>query len=242
MKTEVWAHRGASGYAPENTLEAFELAVKQNADGIELDVQLSRDGELVVIHDETIERVSGIKGNVRDFTLEQLKALNVNRTHTEYHTSRIPALKEVYELIYPTGLCINVELKTGIWFYPGIEEKLIQLTQDMNMQDRVWYSSFNHASALKMKQLDASSRVGLLYSDGWMNVPEYAENAGADALHPMGYNLQYPGFLEQCRERNLKIHVWTINREEDIRTVAAAGADAIITNYPDRARKVLEEY
>ncbi len=128
MKTKIWAHRGASGHAPENTLEAFELAVRQGADGVELDVQLTRDGELVVIHDEEVDRVSGVKGFVKDFTLAELKKLNVNRPCPKYENVRIPTLREVYELLRPSGLEINVELKTGIFFYSGIEEKVLELS------------------------------------------------------------------------------------------------------------------
>ena len=114
MKTKVWAHRGASAYAPENTLEAFRLAAEQKADGVELDVQLSKDGELVVIHDETIDRVSDGSGYVRDYTLEELKRFHFNRLHPEYADARIPTLAEVYELLKPTGLEINVDRKSVV--------------------------------------------------------------------------------------------------------------------------------
>ena len=127
MNTKVWAHRGASGYAPENTLEAFELAAKQKADGVELDVQLSKDGELVVIHDEIIDRVTDGKGKVKDYTVRELKSFKANQTHPEYANSVIPTLAEVYDLLKPTGLEINVELKTGIYFYPDIAKKLLKL-------------------------------------------------------------------------------------------------------------------
>ena len=92
MNTKVWAHRGASGYAPENTLEAFEQAAKQKADGVELDVQLSKDGELVVIHDEIIDRVTDGKGKVKDYTVRELKSFKANQTHPEYANSVIPTL------------------------------------------------------------------------------------------------------------------------------------------------------
>ena len=144
MKTKVWAHRGASAYAPENTLEAFRLGAEQGADGVELDVQLSKDGELVVIHDETIDRVSGGHGYVRDYTLEELRKLQFNKTHPEYQDVRIPTLGEVYDLLKPLGLEINVEIKTGIYFYPGIEEKLYLLEKEKGMQGKIIYSSFNH--------------------------------------------------------------------------------------------------
>ena len=152
MKTKVWAHRGASGYAPENTLEAFEMSVKQQADGVELDVQLTKDGELVVLHDETLDRTTDGKGFVKDYTLKEVQALKAVKTHPEYQTGRIPMLAEVYDLLKPTGLEINVELKTGIFFYPGIEEKVLKLTKEMGMEERIWYSSFNHYSLKKVKE------------------------------------------------------------------------------------------
>ena len=127
-RTLVWGHRGASGYAPENTMAAFEKAVEMGADGIELDVQLTKDGELVVIHDETIDRVSDGSGWVKDFTYAKLIKHNFNRTHPEYEHAQIPTLEEVYALIKPTDLTINVEIKTGVVFYPEIEERVLDLT------------------------------------------------------------------------------------------------------------------
>ena len=161
MNTKVWAHRGASGYAPENTLEAFELAARQKADGVELDVQLSKDGELVVIHDETIDRVTDGKGKVKDFTVRELKSFKANQTHPEYANAIIPTLEEVYDLLKPIGLKINVELKTGIYFYPDIEKKLLALTRKKGMEEKVWYSSFNHYSLIRLKELEPSVRTGI---------------------------------------------------------------------------------
>ena len=148
MKTKVWAHRGASAYAPENTLEAFLLAAEQGADGVELDVQLTKDGEMVVVHDEEIDRVSDGSGFVKDYTLAELKILNFNKTHPEYQDVKIPTLREVYEALKPTGVTINVELKTGIFWYKDLEKKVLELTKEMEMEDRVIYSSFNHAATL----------------------------------------------------------------------------------------------
>ena len=128
-KTRIWAHRGASGYAPENTLEAFKLAIDEKADGIELDVQLTKDKELVVIHDEKIDRTSNGKGYVKDYTLDELKKFNFNYGNEKYEEVKIPTLKEVYELLKPTNLIINVEIKTGIIFYEGIEEKVLKLAK-----------------------------------------------------------------------------------------------------------------
>ncbi len=287
MKTKVWAHRGASAYAPENTLEAFALAVEQKADGVELDVQLTRDGELVVIHDETIDRVSEGRGYVRDYTLQELKRFHYNKTHPEYaqasiptlaqvihdetidrvsegrgyvrdytlqelkrfHYNKthpeyaqasIPTLAQVYDLLKPSGLVINVEIKTGIFFYPGIEEKLNRLEQEMGMGGRIIYSSFNHYSVMRMKELNPRAKTGLLYADGFQNVPAYAADLGADALHPVLYNLQYEGFLEDCRRYGLALHVWTVDDEAQMQALADQRIDAVITNRPDAARRVVD--
>ena len=240
MKTKVWAHRGASAYAPENTLEAFRLAAEQKADGVELDVQLSKDGELVVIHDETIDRVSDGSGYVRDYTLEELKRFHFNRLHPEYADARIPTLAEVYELLKPAGLEINVEIKTGICFYPGIEEKLFRLEQDLGMQGKIIYTAFNHYSVMKMREYDPKAKIGLLYADGFQDVPGYAAGLGADALHPALYNLQYEGFLKACREKKLLLHVWTVDDEKYMRRLVQEGIDAIITNKPDVARRIVD--
>ena len=117
---EIFAHRGASGYAPENTLEAFRLAVEQGAHGVELDVHLCRSGELVVAHDETVDRVSDGHGRIQDLSLRDLKALRFNRTHPEFADARIPTLEEVFELLAPTPLRINIELKNSVIDYPDL--------------------------------------------------------------------------------------------------------------------------
>lgn len=237
---KIWAHRGASGYAPENTLEAFELAVKQRADGVELDVQLSKDGELAVIHDETVDRVSDGTGMVCDFTLAELKKFHVRGRFPEYENARIPTLREVYELLKDTDLTVNVELKTSIILYPGIEEKVLRETAEMGMEERVWYSSFNHFTLKKLKALDPGVRTGMLYADGLCDAAGYGKSLGVDALHPALYHLQYPDLAEGIRREKLKLHVWTVNEIPHIQAALAWGVDAVITDYPDRVRKVLD--
>ena len=241
MKSQVWAHRGASAYAPENTLPAFDLAVKQNADGIELDVQLSKDGELVVIHDEKIDGVSNGTGLVKDYTLNELKKFNYNKLFPQYGYVTIPTLEEVYELVKPADLTVNVELKTGIIFYEGIEEKLIKLAEKMKMENSIIYSSFNHYSLLNLKKIKSNVETGLLFSNIFVGVPDYAVKLGADALHPIGYMLQLPGFIEESKAKKLKLHVWTVDDEKKIRCLAERGIDSVITNKPDTARGVIDD-
>lgn len=236
---KIWAHRGASGYAPENTLEAFRLARDMGADGVELDVQFTKDRQLVVIHDETIDRVSDGTGYVADYTLEELRKLRFNRTHPEYEGCVIPTLREVLELLRPAGMTVNIELKTGINFYDGIEKQVLKLVEELGMGEQVIYSSFNHASVIRMKRLCPEARVGLLYSDGIWQPAEYASRLGAEALHPSLNNMQYPQLMEQSRENGVKVHVWTVNGREELKRIAEMGVDAIITNFPDVAREVV---
>lgn len=236
----IWAHRGASGYMPENTLEAFRRAADLGADGVELDIQLTRDGQIVVCHDETIDRTSNGTGYIKDYSLKELRQFNFNKTHPEIEHVDIPTMKEVFELLGPTGLTINIELKTGLFDYDGIEQKIIDLTHEMNFENRVIYSSFNHYSIERIQKLDPSARTAFLYSDGTIDMPAYGALHHVDALHPWVANLRYPNYMEECRKRGLEVNVWTANTREDIIACRDAGVHAIITNYPDYARTLIE--
>ena len=242
-RIKVWAHRGASGYAPENTMEAYILAHQYGADGIELDVQLSKDGEIVVIHDEKIDRTSNGRGLVRSFTVKQLRGYNYNRTNPTHFHAQIPTLREVLEYVHDqTRMTINIELKTGVYFYPGIEERTVALVHELDMHNRVIYSSFNHYSIRKIRQIEPKARCGLLYSGGFIGVPKYAANLGVNALHPAWYCLQYPDYLEDCRKYHLDLNVWTVNEEDMMLQLCKAGVNALITNYPDKAVRIRDEY
>lgn len=240
-RTKVWAHRGASGYAPENTISAFQKAIEMGADGIELDVQLTKDRQLVVIHDERIDRVSDGSGLVADYTLEELRQFNYNKTHPECGHADIPTLEEVLDLMKPTGMMINIELKTGIHFYEGIERMTYELVEAKGMHNQVIYSSFNHNSVMEMRRLDATVKTGFLDNDEIYNVAAYAKNCGVTALHPNKIHLQMPGYVEACKKEGLNVHVWTINSEEEVRTMKKLKVDAVITNYPDMAKRILDE-
>ncbi len=242
-KTLVWAHRGASAYAPENTLAAFQLAADLKADGVELDVQLTKDGELVVIHDETLDRVSGVSAWVKDLTCKELKKYNVNQKFPQFGPQYVPTLEEVYTLLKPTGLSVNVELKTGIIHYPDIEKKVLELEKEMEMQGRIVYSSFNHYSIRRIRSMKPDVETGMLYQDGIIGAVEYARHTvQADAVHPPLYHVQDPEFFEECRRSRLKIHVWTVNEKAHMRYLCENLADAIITNDPKLAREVVDEY
>lgn len=239
MSILICGHRGASGYAPENTLEAFQLALEQGADAVELDVHLTRDGQLLVAHDEKIDRVSDGTGYIAQMSLVQLKRHNFNRVHPEWEEAKAPTLQEVYELLKPSRMIINVELKNSINPYPGMEEKVLALTAKMGMEDRVIYSSFNHYSILQIKELDQSAPCGLLFDNVLIRPWKYAKEAGVQALHPhFGQMLFFERFCQDAHDAGLQVNTWTVNTERDMQRVIEAGADMMITNYPDRALAV----
>lgn len=238
----VYAHRGASGYAPENTLLSFQKAIDMHADGVELDIQLTKDGEIVVCHDEWIDRTSNGKGWVKDFTLAELKEFNFNQLFPEQGETKIPTMQEVLDLLKPTNLRIDIELKTGIVFYPQLEEKIIALVKENGMEDRVEYSSFNHYTCVRLHELDPKAYVGFLYMDGPIDIVEYAKKHGADAINPALYNLLYPGVVEGCHQNNIGINVWTVNEKDYMKECVKAGVRSIITNVPDVVFDVYKEY
>jgi glycerophosphoryl diester phosphodiesterase len=242
MKTLIWGHRGAASCAPENTLESFALAADQGADGIELDIQLTRDGQIVVCHDETLERVSNGSGNLKDHTLAELKALEFNKTHPEYAHARIPTLREVYQLVKPTGLMVNVELKTGIFHYEGMVDGALELTAAEGMEDRVIYSSFNHHTLVELKKKNPSVKTGLLYSDEAIGVHAYAKKVvGADALHPALYHMQDMEYVKKAHALGLATRVWTVDEELYIKLLLQMGVEGIITNRPALARYLADQ-
>jgi len=238
----IWAHRGCSMAYPENTLEAFEAAAKLTGIiGIELDVQFTKDKEIVVIHDETVDRTTSGTGNVRDYTLEEIKRLTIKSVNNM--VTYIPTLEEVFELLAPyckqNGLLINIELKTSKVRYEGIEEQTIALVEKFGLEDYIVYSSFLPESVGLVKQINPKAKTGTLASDVSKCLKD-AKKHNADALHPSvrgldlldgvsyegypirAYNSEEPFFGQ---ERVLK--------EKKMIKYALLGATDIITNVPE---------
>lgn len=235
----IYGHRGASGYAPENTLEAFRLAMKMGADGFELDVHMSKDGELVVIHDESVDRTTDGHGLVKDLPLAQLKALDASNHMEAYRGARIPTLAEVYDLIRDTRHIVNVEIKTDECFYPQIEEKCLALAREKGVEERILYSSFNHHTLRKMRRLKPDAKLGMLFGDIMIRPWEYAKSMDVDFLHPMKMNIYVPDFAGETQKAGYGINMWTINDRETMLECLKYGA-GIITNYPDVAVSLRE--
>ncbi len=230
----ILAHRGASGHAPENTLEAFRLAIQMGADGFELDVHMSRDGELVVIHDETLERTTNGTGFVRDHTLAELQSLDASCGMEAFRGAKIPTLAQVFQLVQDTHHIVNVEIKTDEYFYPGIEPACVELARRMGVENRVIYSSFNHFTLLRLREIAPEAKLGMLLGDILLKPWEYARALQVDYLHPMKMNIYVPDFVEHARQAGYGVNMWTINDPETLALCLEKDV-GIITNYPDLA-------
>ncbi len=237
-KTKVMAHRGASAYAPENTLQAFTKAMEMGADGLELDVHLSKDGHLVVIHDEKINRTSNGRGAIKDYTLAELKEFDVGSWFNKDFTgATIPTLAEVLDLIDGWEGVLNIEIKRGYMRYPGLEEKLLELLKSRDMTADVIFSSFNHYCLTRLKELDPSSHVGLCYKAVIVEPWLYAKRIGADALHSAMTSM-VPEIVEGCKENGIILRPFTKTSEEDMRVAYGFEVDTLIIDNPDRAIEV----
>lgn len=237
----VFAHRGASKRAPENTIAAFRKALELGADGIELDVHLSRDGYIVVTHDELVDRTSNGKGFVKDKTLDELKALDFGSWFSPlFKNERIPELEDVLKLLENWNGILNIELKNGPVFYPGLEQAVLDMLGKYNMITRTIISSFNHYSLVEIRRLNSEIRTAPLYMAGLFEPWNYAKKLGACAIHPLFYNI-VPQIMEGCRLNGIKVHPYTVDDPEYIRAMVAAGVDGIISNVPDIVLKIIGE-
>ncbi len=238
--TTIWAHRGASATAPENTLAAFRLAHELGADGVELDVQLTADGHVVVIHDETLDRTTTGGGPVVARTLREIKRLDASNGREGYPGEQVPTLDEVLQLVGPTGMSVNIELKNSVEPYPGLEQAALRIVETVGMAERVIYSSFNHISATQLARSSQPSRVGLLFSDVLAEPWDYAQRLDMAALHPHWKYVKFvPETIERCHALGMAVNVWTVDSPDMIRRLVDLGADAVITNRPDEARAAL---
>ncbi|SMP67355.1 glycerophosphodiester phosphodiesterase [Anoxynatronum buryatiense] len=235
----IFGHRGYSGVAPENTMAAFEKALKAGADGFELDVHLTKEGELVVCHDELLDRTTNGTGLIMDKTLAELKQLDAGGWYGEaYRNQSIPTLREALQLVVGKKSLVNIELKNSLIWYEGIEEKVIQMIHEMNVQDQIILSSFNHNSILRVKQLDNTLQTGVLYSCVLVEPWEYVSRIGASSVHPSLLSINRE-IVDKCHENGLKVYPFFDGGYEEMSHVTkeelmALGVDGIFTNYIHR--------
>src|SRR5205085_3352083 len=233
----VWVvgHRGAMGHCPENTLASFERGLELGADWIELDVHLSRDGSLIVIHDETLERTTDGHGLVREHTLAELKQLDAG------DGQRIPTLDEILAWAHARGTIVDIEIKNAPIYYEGIEQAVVSSLDRHQMTEQVIVISFDHAAVRRIRELDARVATGVLYGcrplDG--GVP-LARAVLADAVLPHWAYVTADD-VAQAHAAGISVAPWATSNPEILRNLIACRVDAIGTNHPDILRGVLSE-
>ena len=239
--TMIFAHRGFSGYYPENTMLAFQKVAEETvADGIELDIQLTKDGEIVIMHDETLDRTTNGTGNLKDYTLAELKMLSVGlNVKGILPRQTIPTLREYFTWLKTTNLITNIELKTSIHEYAGIEKKLVDLVHEFGLEKQIWYSSFNHYTVKRVQELMPGAICGLLVDDWMLNPGQYCKAAGAFSLNALKQFAAKPGICDELHEYGIKMQAWTPNTYEELQGLIDNHCDVLITNFPDRAAKLL---
>ncbi|GAP64351.1 glycerophosphoryl diester phosphodiesterase [Ardenticatena maritima] len=241
----ILAHRGAQRVAPENTLPAFLAAIAQGADGIELDVQRTADGVLVVAHDENLGRtISGTPSErVARLTWAELQQRDAGGWFGEtWRGTPPPSLDDVFDAL-PDTVFVNIELKRTTWASDGLEKTALHFLQRRNLWHRVIVSSFNPTVLARLRLAAPHLKVGLLYAP---DLPLPLRRAWARhllqpaALHPHLSQVT-PEMVARAHRRGQQVNVWTVNDPGEIRRMAMLGVDAIITDVPDVAKAVLEE-
>jgi glycerophosphoryl diester phosphodiesterase len=232
----VWVvgHRGAMGHCPENTLASFERGLELGADWIELDVHLSRDGALAVIHDETVDRTTNGHGAVRDHMLAELKALDAGSWFgPQFAGQQIPTLDEVLTWARPRNTIVDIEIKNAPVYYAGIEAAVVEAVRRHDMTERVIVISFDHAAVQQVKALESRIATGVLYAgrpvDAGLGM---ARQAQADAVLPH-WAYVTAADVAAAHAAGLSVAPWASSDPEVLRHLVAAGVDAIGTNHPD---------
>jgi glycerophosphoryl diester phosphodiesterase len=231
-KPRVIAHRGASAYRPENTLAAFELAIEQAADMIEVDLHRTRDGAVVVAHDAELERIGG-RGEIGDSTLAEVRALDAGAGQ------RVPTLDELLDG-FGARIALNLELKQGSrGAYAGLPALAVSAVRARRLEKRTLYSSFYDPVLHDLRSIDREARIALLISrrapQGWV---ERARALGAEAVNPE-LPLVDRDFVERAHGEGLAVYVFTVDPLEEMQRLLELGVDGLFTNVPDRMRRLV---
>ena len=239
----VVGHRGFSGVAPENTIASFKKAMEIGVDMIELDVHLSKDGQVVVIHDDTLNRTTNGKGKVVSYTLNELKQLDAGSWFgSQFSGERIPTLKEVSELTRGQVL-LCIELKggdLGQYTLKDLADRSLQEVEKAGMLSQVLFASFDSSAIERIREKNPRIPVALIYSRSWSSPQEVTGGRPIPVLSCRGTVLTQTN-ASKARQQGIKVLVWTVNTEEHMEQFVNMGVDGIITDHPNRLIKILKK-
>lgn len=234
----IIGHKGTSAYAPENTLASIRKAVDMGVKCIEIDVQLTKDKEVVVIHDYTLDRTTDGKGWIKEKTLKEIKTYSAGSWFgTEFIEEKVPTLAEVVKVL-PKDVWLNIEIKSIARERGNIEERILDIIKGHGILDRVIISSFDHVSLLKFRGLDQDIKIGLLIYAYWIHPWEMIEQSGIMpySIHPAIEYLD-EAFVAEGKKRGYKVFPYTVNTKDEYLYAMKLGADGVFSDYPDLAER-----
>lgn len=247
IRPKVIAHRGASGHAPETTLDAYRLALQMGADAVEMDVHRLRDGTIVAIHDPDVKRTTNGKGKISEFSLAELKTLDAgswfnkaypNKAQPEYVGLKVPTLQEIIDLMKTSTAELYIEIKDPEHYHPSLESSLLSMVSDNRMEKRTRFLSFSAQSIHRIKALDPSIRTVLLLSSRGENPVQQALRVSANEL-AIQHKQATLALIDAAHKNGLLASVWTVDEPKDMQRAIQLGVDGITTNYPDRLIQLL---
>ncbi|WP_281864636.1 glycerophosphodiester phosphodiesterase [Planomicrobium okeanokoites] len=235
----IYAHRGCSGTYPENTLAAFKAAAELPITGVEIDVHLTKDREIVVIHDEKVNRTTDGKGYIKDMTLSEVRKLDAGSWFSEeFAGEKIPTLDEVFDVFEKTNHRLNIELKTDVFPYEGLVDKVLEAAEKRGFLHRVLISSFNHEDIQTVSR-KKSVESAILTLDVYVDVYDYARVVGTDRIH-----MSLPGAFRRMATDALRkgaiVYVYTVNKLEYAQQLQQIGIHGIFTDFPEKMLAELE--
>ena len=236
--TKIFAHRGFSAQYPENTMKAFEEAEIAKSDGIEIDIQMTKDGEVVIIHDEKVDRTTNGLGYVQELSYKELRSLNAGHRFKDIGKEVVPTLIELFDWMEHNAIICNIEMKNNKIAYKGMEEKTIELIRKYGFENRIILSSFNHYSLVHSYRIAPEIETAPLLSDGIYQPWIYANAIGAKGFHP-NYKRINQAIIKSSQDKNIKVRAYTVNSPKTMRALMNEGISAIITDEPILAREVL---
>lgn len=228
-----YAHRGASEYAPENTLSSFYLGLLQGANGIETDVQKTKDGVLVLFHDDTLDRVSNGSGKLSDYTWEELKNLKIYGNNTTGFYDRIMTLRAFFEVFSQYDIQFAIELKG-----PDVEEETLNMVKEFDILHKVTFTSFQFDYIKRIKQLDSTARVGWLTYSSNENVMHQLTEIGGEEIAPDAGTVTAE-LISQWKAAGFGVRAWGVTNVSLMKKMCLLGVDGMTVNFPDRLQQYL---
>jgi glycerophosphoryl diester phosphodiesterase len=236
-KVQITAHRGASGHAPENTIASVKEAVRMKADFVEIDVQETADGELVLFHDRDLKRITGLDKNIWETSFDEINSLDAgNWFNVKFKGEPVPTFADFID--FAKGkIKVNIELKTN-GYEKLLAEKTVRIAEEKGFTGDCFYTSFSYGQIKRVKEINPAYKVGLIFK----TLPEKIDVFSADIeLLSAHFSLIDDAFVYKAKTAGKEIHVWTVNDEAEMKRLINLGVTSIITNYPDLLFKVLNE-